>query len=609
MSLARRARARGVEAGERLGPRGGARADPAAPLRRALLALGIAGAAAAAGALGLILTSDRRQEPLPLSIMDVAIGVSFVATGLLAWWRRPENRIGAIMAATGFAFFAGSLITANSAGPYTAGLLVGHLNIPLAFALLAYPTGRLERRNERIVVAAAAVWASILNLVVVMLDAPGPGSRAPENLVLVSHDHDLGEVVSAVHQGILAVIAAALVVSLVVRWRSSTRLERQELLPVCLAGGFAVTFLIARVVADGLGISDAGQEALEILTLVAVAGLPFGFLFGLVRARMTGGAALGSLVQRLAAVPPPGGLRALLAEALGDPSLDLAYWAPSAAGYVDAEGRPVTPPPEGGRRVWTPVERDGRPVGAIVHQAAVARETDLARAAGSAAALAMENERLEAELRARVADLRTSRARIIAAGDAERRRLERDLHDGAQQRLVSLALRLRLVRGQVERDPAAAGPALDEAMDELGEALAELRELARGIHPAVLTDRGLPAALRSLAGRATLPVEILGTPEDRLPPPVEAAAYFVVAEALTNVARYAEATHATVLVARGDGRAVVEVRDDGRGGADPERGSGLRGLADRVGALEGRLAVESPAGAGTLVRAEIPCGS
>ncbi len=223
------------------------------------------------------------------------------------------------------------------------------------------------------------------------------------------------------------------------------------------------------------------------------------------------------------------------------------------------------------------------------------------------AGLALENVRLDAALQARVEELRASRARIVEASDTARRRLERDLHDGAQQRLVALALDLKLARGKLESDPAAAARLLDASIQELAGATRELRELARGIHPAVLTDRGLGAALEAIASRAPIPVEVAPVPEMRLPGPVESAAYFGVAEALTNVSKYADASHAEVTVSRSNGRVVVEVRDDGVGGADPSAGSGLRGLADRVAALDGQLDVESPPGEGTVVRAEVPC--
>ena len=217
-----------------------------------------------------------------------------------------------------------------------------------------------------------------------------------------------------------------------------------------------------------------------------------------------------------------------------------------------------------------------------------------------------EVHRLNAELRDRLEDLAASRARIVTAGDVERRRLERNLHDGAQQRLVSLALSVRIALGQVDTDPPAARATLTAAAEELTLALAELRELARGLHPAVLTDRGLHAAVEMLAGRSPVPVTIAAMPGERLPEPVEAAAYYLIAEALTNVAKYAQASAAVVGVAEHDATVVVEVSDNGIGGADAAKGSGLRGLVDRVEALGGSLEVTSPEGGGTSLRAELP---
>jgi PAS domain S-box-containing protein len=212
-------------------------------------------------------------------------------------------------------------------------------------------------------------------------------------------------------------------------------------------------------------------------------------------------------------------------------------------------------------------------------------------------------ERIEAE-----EAVRRSRMQLLRATDEARRRLERDLHDGAQQRLVGLALTLRLARAQVERDPATAVALLDEAQEDLANATEELRELARGLHPAVLTDGGLGAALRGLIARLPLDVAVSGVPEDRLPIDVESTAYFVVAEGLTNVARYSGAQRAMVEFSRTDGRLVIEVRDHGRGGADLDAGTGLRGLAARVAVHDGTLSVTSPPGEGTIVHVEVPCG-
>jgi signal transduction histidine kinase len=252
------------------------------------------------------------------------------------------------------------------------------------------------------------------------------------------------------------------------------------------------------------------------------------------------------------------------------------------------------------------IEPHGRGVSAAVHDQAPLEQLQSAPTAGAATVLALENQRLAAELRGRVEELRASRARLIEAGDAQRRRLARDLHDGAQSRLVALALKLRLARMQLEPGSPAAR-LLEESSAELQASLDELRALARGIHPPVLTDRGLAAALHALADRAPIPVAIEGVPPEPLPPAVETAVYFVVAEALTNVAKYAHARSAAITLTRAAGELAVEVADDGLGGADAANGSGLRGLTDRVAALGGQLELESPPGGGTRVRARIPC--
>jgi signal transduction histidine kinase len=338
----------------------------------------------------------------------------------------------------------------------------------------------------------------------------------------------------------------------------------------------------------------------------ALGVVPFAFLVGLLRRRVAAAAAVSEPVARLGAGRRLGALRDTLADALGDPTLRVAYWLPERGEWVDAEGVDLTLPAEDRNRSCVPVQHDGEPVVMLVHTASVGEQRELLRAVGGAAALALENERLDAQLRASVQELRTSRARLVDSTDAARRRIERDLHDGAQQQLVALALALQTARSRLDRDPEAAGALLDAAMIDLDGAMRELRELARGIHPAVLSDHGLGPALDALAQRVPLPVEIAPLPRGRLPEPVEAAVYFVVAEALTNITRYARATHARIaLTTHGD---VVDVRatDDGIGGADPAKGSGLRGLADRVAALDGWLEVDSEPGRGTTVHATIP---
>ena len=377
--------------------------------------------------------------------------------------------------------------------------------------------------------------------------------------------------------------------------------------PVLWSGVVLLDLLGLSLIADSAGI-DPLSNVLSLLGTLALLVLPWAYLFGLLRSRVSRAAAVDDVLTRIGESPSTGRLRDLLADALGDPSLELVYRLESEDRWVDGDGHAAELPEKADpTRAATAVELEGRQVGAILHDRSLCEDPETMRSLATAAALAVGHERLEAQLRARVEQLRTSRARIVEAGTAERRRLERDLHDGAQQRLVSLSLTLRLAQARIATDPVAAGTLMAGAQEELTLALAELRELARGIHPAVLSARGLDAALEALAERSPVPVAFAATPgEDRLPEAVEAAAYFVVAEALTNVVKYADASKATISVTRRDGTAVVEITDDGVGGADPRRGTGLRGLADRVSALDGSLALESEPGQGTCLRAEIP---
>jgi signal transduction histidine kinase len=292
-------------------------------------------------------------------------------------------------------------------------------------------------------------------------------------------------------------------------------------------------------------------------------------------------------------------LRDLLARTLGDPSLQVAFWLPDRQAWVDADGSTVSLP-EGRTTV---LEHAGEPLAAVAYDPALLEDRRLLDAVLAAARLSLENSRLQADLRARLLEVRESRARIVAAGDAERQRIERNLHDGAQQTLLGLRLAVRMARDS--GDAAALDARLEEIDAELQGAVDELRTLARGVHPAVLSEEGLEPALEALARRSTIPTCVTCRYSDRLPAPVETAAYYVASEALANAHKHAEATQATIELSVTDGHAVIEVSDDGRGGADPH-GSGLRGLRDRVEALDGTLDVDTSADGGTRVRASIP---
>jgi signal transduction histidine kinase len=564
----------------------------AAP-RRELLTLALAGLGAGVAYLAVVVTSEHVDDRGLEAALGLLVGWSFVGTGLFAWWRRPANRTGALMAAVGFAWFAAGLADANDDVLHTAGIALDAL-FP-AFAghlLLAFPTGRLSTRLERTTITVGYLVSTVLQVPSLLFE------EDPRNLLVVEPDQGLSDLLDGVQFAAAVCVIGTSLAILARRWRAASPPQRRVLAPVLWTGGAA---FVVFAIATGFDAAGAPQDVLERLSEATLVTVPFGFLAGLLRSRLEQASAMSELVARLGQAPQPDALRAALAQALGDPSLRLAYWLSDSERFVDAAGRPVTLP-DGS---WTEVELEGRRIAAIVHDPTLADQPQLVRAAGAAAALALENQRLSAELRARIEELRASRARLVEAGDAERRRLERDLHDGAQSRLVALAVKLRLARARARSHPEVAS-ILDESSAELQASLDELRELARGIHPAVLTDRGLGAALVALASRAPVPVEIAGEPPEDLPATASTAIYFAVAEALTNVAKYARAKRATVSVQRAAGRVVVEITDDGIGGAHPAGGSGLRGLEDRLAALDGRLEVRSPPGAGTRVRAEIP---
>jgi signal transduction histidine kinase len=582
-------------------------------LRRALLTLGAAAFVAGLITIPLSVSSHHLRPPGVFLASQLVIGWSFVGTGLFMWWRRPENRLGMYMTAVGFTWLLGSLLASNDSYVFFVGELCAAL--PYGFLvqmLLSFPDGRLHSRLERFIVAATWFDVTVMQwvpLVFTQFRTESGCDGCPGNVLLVSDQRQLADAFVKAQSAIAVALVAGLIVALVRRRRALAPTQRPALSPVLWTGAIAIVVLTGALAAKLSGATEGGTDTIYLIGLFPLAAVPYAFLAGLMQSRFTRADAVSEVVARLGAGGDRSrGLRDVLADAFGDPSLVVAYWLPERGHYVDAAGQRIELPEPGGDRAWTPVQRDGGPLAAIIHNAAISDERRLLETAGAAAGLALENERLHAELRARVDELERSRERLIEVGLAERRKLERNLHDGAQQRLVALALSLRLARDRVHRDPGGAAELLAEAAGELDSATAELRELARGIHPAVLSDRGLPAALNALAGRVPVAVEVVEAPKDRLPAGVEIASYYVVAEALTNVAKYAHASSAQIRVMQVNGSVRVEVSDDGVGGADPRHGSGLRGLADRVAALDGRLEVDSLSGRGTTIRAEIPCG-
>jgi signal transduction histidine kinase len=400
----------------------------------------------------------------------------------------------------------------------------------------------------------------------------------------------------------LAALCLAGVGLLVHRGRAAGRALRRPV--AALVDSFGVGLVGLAVLFTAAVLGWPAVEAIRLVTFGVLGLVPMAFLAGLLDARLAR-ANVGNLLVELRS-HAAADLQAPLSRALRDPSLALAYWLPNYGTWADRDGRPVPAPDQTPGRSSALIAREGEPVAALLFDPFLEGERELVDAVTAAAAIALETDRLQVELKARLQDLQESRTRMLQAGQSERQRLERNLHDGAQQRLVALSLELgRLEATMADDDTAKAR--LGAARQEVRVSLEELRDVAHGIYPAVLSAHGLGVALESLAARAPVPLHLTVAIEDRLPAAVEAAAYYVVSETLTNIGKHARATSASVDVAETQSRVVVEVVDDGVGGADTERGTGLRGLADRVESLGGQLRIWTPPGGGTRVRAELPC--
>jgi signal transduction histidine kinase len=489
---------------------------------------------------------------------DLAVGWVLLACGLVGWGRRGRSLVGPLLAAAGVAWFVGNF--------WTAALFL--YRGPLVHALLVFPGARLRRPLGRLAVAAAYLDGAI-----------EPLGASPV---------------------VTIVLCAAIAVAAIDGYVGDVGPRRRARL-VATAGATALALVLGFSAVGRLAGWDVEARALWAfeVTLVVVALVLLG---DLLRGRWWQGAVTG-LVIDLGELREPVSLRDRLARALGDSSLELGWWLGAERGYVDEAGRPFAPPDAGEGRAVTPIESQDGHVAVLVHDRAVLEDPALVEAVAAATRMAVGNVHLQAEVQGRVERLAASRRRIVEAADAQRRQLERELHDGAERRLAAVSAHVEALAHDI--DEPGAQQLLGDVETQIGAARAELSELGRGIHPSALTTGGLSAALAQLASRAPVPVE-LRVDAGRFAPAVEAAAYFVCAEALTNVAKYASASCARIESHRDAGRLVVEIVDDGVGGADPSRGSGLRGLADRVEALGGRLSVQSAAGPGTRVVAEIP---
>ena len=527
--------------------------------------------------------------------VDVALSWTLVAASLVVLERPRWRRGRLLLAAAGFALLAGDLEWASSHALWTFGLLLeGLWAALLVHFCVTFPEGRPWSRKAKVAIA-GAYMATLGGQLVGVFMIPDPRDAlgvAPHAAVANTVDRT---------QEVAGIAVALIVLFLLIRRFSVLHgPARRAHGPVLVAA--IITFSNGMVWLAWVTTSDAERTSLETICRAVAVALPLGVIAGVVWSRLRR-PELSELVVELP-TNATASMRERLARTLGDPTLEVAYRLGDGR-YVDARGRPVALP-AGDDRAFTPVTAGGEEVAALIHDPALLDEPALVESVRATAGLVLENERLAAEVRSQLTEVRASRGRIVAAADAERRRIERNLHDGAQQRLVTLSLALGLEASRVD---AATADILSDAQADVEGAIAELRELARGIHPTLLRDEGLEAAVEALARRTPLPVTVVGTVGGRLPDPVELAAYFVVSEALTNVVRHASATEASVLFERRQAALRVTVADDGVGGAGVTPDSGLAGLRDRLEALDATLTIESEPARGTTVCADIPCES
>jgi signal transduction histidine kinase len=526
---------------------------------------------------------------------DLALAWALLAASIVVLERPRWRRARWLLAAAPFALLGADLEWASSHVLWTLGfLLEGLWAAFLVQLVLTFPEGRPWSRPARLAVFAGYTLTLGGQL------AGGLVAPDPRDLLSVTSHPGLADAIDRAQA--IAGVCVALVVLLLVLQRSLGlgRPARRAQAPLLLAAALAA---LAGLVWLGWVIAtDARAPTLETIARALALTIPVGIAVGIGSSRLRRPQASELVVELRSEAAAT--MRERLARALGDPTLDVAYRLGDGR-YVDAAGRPTELPQRADRAV-TAVSVSGEEIAALVHDPALLDEPALVESVRATAALVLENERLAAEVRSQLAEVRASRGRIVAAADAERRRIERNLHDGAQQRLVTLSVALGL---EASRADSAAADVLSRAQDEVEQAVGELRELARGIHPTLLRDEGLTAAVDALARRAPLPVTVESSARDRLPDPVELAAYFVVSEALTNVVKHASATQASVLVEREPATLRLTVTDDGAGGARITPESGLAGLRDRLEALDATLSIESEAGRGTKVCAVFPCGS
>ena len=546
-------------------------------------------------------------------VADVVGGAVFLAAGLAVWAARPGNRCWWLLMACGATWFVGSLGGSSDRDLALVGFaLGGWYFVALSWLVLAYPSGRVQGTAARALLGfvVALFFVRTTSRLFLYVPPDGTGCGCVTNRFLPVSDSRWYDAVDRVFPWAFVAAFAGVVVLAGLRWWRSSRPGRRMLTPMLVGvSGVALQLAYDYVVSDYVALTSARRQDLFYLVVSVRAVTAAAFVVGLLRLRAARSAVVDVVSGLDGHDATPDDLGPALRRALGDGSLELVPWSEPARAFVDGSGRRVELPVQQPGRAGTVIEHGGRPVAVLVHDEALLEDPGLVSAVTATVRLTADNDRLRRELQEQLAEVAASRSRLVAAGDAERRRIERDLHDGAQQRLVTIALSLGLTESRLatDTDPSVVD-AIRQSVKDLAEAIAELRDLARGIHPAVLTESGLAAALGSLADRSAVPVRLDVRLTAEPAAPVAAAAYFAVAEALTNVAKHAHATQAVVEVVSEGGRLTLHVTDNGVGGADPVKGTGLRGLADRVDAAGGTMTISAATSGGTVLAVELPCG-
>jgi signal transduction histidine kinase len=540
-----------------------------------------------------------------------------MAIGVLIWTRLPEQRFGPLLVAGGLLTFVAALGGSDDPVLYSVGRVATWLvEVALIYLVLAFPSGGLRHPIDRVLVGLIALVVGVLFVPTALLTDgyPVPATwttctvGCPANAFeLVNHQPPwVSAVIYPLRESLASALLVVVTVVLLARIARATVPTRRTLTPV-LAG--AVVHAVALPIAFSLRSVDEAPDVVLTLTWVLAAGLPvvaLGFLVGAWRWRLAISDALSRLAPQLPSELEPGMLRAALADALDDPGIELVYRDDDHR-WLDTEGRTVTLPGRESGRAHTVIFDGGSPVAAILHHEALAQQRAFVKAVGGLAVVALTNHRLAARVEASLQEVRRSRERILAVADEERRRIERDLHDGAQQRLVALRIKLELASELSAEQHLPDAEHLHQLSEEVGDALDDVRSLAAGVYPALLVDGGLDEALRSIARRSPLPASVVAQGIGRYSEQIEAAVYFSCLEALQNAAKHAEARSVSIVVSGGESLH-FEVRDDGRG-FDAERngdGHGLTNIRDRLGAVGGDLVVESWPGQGTRIAGSIP---